>query len=82
MAERDEEAQARRDMETLAEAARIRDDDERRKAARRAAKNRKADELAGKGSLAAKLRARRQAVESGDIENAQTAYNTGEYDGE
>lgn len=78
MANRDEESQARRDMETLAEAARIRDDEKRRKAARKAAKDRKADVLAGAGSLAAKLRARRKAIESGDLEGAQTAFNEGE----
>lgn len=40
---------------------------------------RKVDKLAGDGSLAAKLKARRQAVEAGDIAAAPEAYRTGTY---
>lgn len=40
---------------------------------------RKVDVLAGEGSQAARLKARRMAIEAGDVENAQNAYNAGSY---
>jgi hypothetical protein len=71
---------AMKDAMILAEAAKIRDDDERSKAVRELSrgKSRKADVFAGKGSLSDKLRKRRMAVESGDIEDAQAAFNDDE----
>lgn len=78
----DDNAQARKDAKILAEARRIRDDDERSRAARELArekgkKTRKPDVFAGKGSLAGGLRARRQAVESEDLEGAPAAFEEG-----
>jgi len=64
---------AMKDAMILAEASKIRDDEERSKAVRELSrgKSRKADVFAGKGSLADKLRKRRIAVESGDLEGEQ-----------
>ena len=61
-----------KDIRILAEAKRIIDDRERSDAARK--RGRKADVFAGEGSFAGKLKARRQAMEEGDLEGAQQVF--------
>lgn len=78
----DSNEQARKDVLTLAEAALIRDDDKRREAVRRLTrenkdKKNKADLFAEKGSFAGGLRSRREAIESGDLDGAASAYRGG-----
>lgn len=69
--------QVDKDIRILAEANRIREDEERSEAVRKLArekKKREVDIFADKGSFAAKLKARRDAVESGDLEGAPEAF--------
>lgn len=68
-----------KDIEILAEAKRIRDDEERSDAVRKNVsekkkKGRKADVFAGEGSFAGKLKARREAIESGDLEGSHEVF--------
>ena len=64
-----------KDIEILAEAKRIRDDEDRSDAVRKHMRgNRKADVFAGEGSFAGKLKARREAMESGDTEGAHDVF--------
>lgn len=58
------------DVQILAEARKIQNDEARSEAVRKHMRGRKADALAGEGSFAGKLKARREAVESGDLEGA------------
>mgnify|MGYP001586513326 CR=1 FL=1 len=68
------EKPADKDVEILAEAKRIRDDEARSEAVRKHMRGRKADVFAGEGSFAGKLKARREAVEAGDLEGAQEVF--------
>jgi len=73
-----EEDQVLKDVQVLAEAQRIRDDRDRSEAARKLARDKRkrdVDAFAGKGSFASKLKARREAVESGDLEGASVAFS-------
>ena len=64
------------DIEILAEARRIQNDEDRSDAVRKhmRGKGRKADVLAGEGSFAGKLKARREAMESGNLEGASEVF--------
>lgn len=68
-----------KDIELLAEAKRIRDDEDRSNAVRdhmseKRKNGRKADIFAGEGSIAGKLKARRDLMESGDPEAASEVF--------
>lgn len=68
-----------KEIKLLAEARRIQEDEDRSDAVRKHMREkkkdgRKADVFAGEGSFAAKLKARREAVESGDLEGAQQVF--------
>lgn len=64
-----------KDVKVLADARRIQEDEERSDAVRKhMSGKRKADVLAGEGSFAGKLKARREAVESGDLEGARDVF--------
>lgn len=63
-----------KDVQILAEAKRIQNDEDRSEAVRKHMRGRKADVFAGEGSFAGKLKARREAVESGDLEGAQEVF--------
>ena len=68
-----------KDIKLLAEARRIQEDEDRSDAVRKHMSGkrkdgRKADVFAGEGSFAGKLKARREAVESGDLEGAQEVF--------
>ena len=65
---------ADKDIEILAEAKRIQNDEDRSEAVRKHMRGRKADVFAGEGSVAGKLKARREAVEAGDLEGAQEVF--------
>ena len=65
---------SKKDVQILAEAKRIRDDEDRAEAVRKHMRGRKADVVAGEGSFAGKLKARREAIESGDLEGAQEVF--------
>jgi hypothetical protein len=64
------------DIKILAEAKRIMNDEDRSESARKhmRGKGRAADVFAGEGSFAGKLKARREAVESGDLEGAPEVF--------
>lgn len=66
-----------KDIQVLAEAKRILEDEDRSDTTRKHMREkgkRKADVFAGEGSLAGKLKARREAVESGDLEGANDVF--------
>ena len=64
------------DVEILAEARRIQNDEDRSDAVRKhmRGKSRNADVVAGEGSFAGKLKARRMAMEEGDPEGAREVF--------
>ena len=63
------------DVQILAEARKIQNDEDRSNAVRKHMRgNRKADVFAGDGSFAGKLKARREAMESGDLEGAHDVF--------
>lgn len=65
---------ADQDIQILAEARKIQSDEDRSEAVRKHMRGRKADVFAEEPSFAGKLKARREAVESGDLEGAQEVF--------